>query len=1652
MKIKSIKNLRWHYKNIVRQKKGSEYDSNFVGTYHNEGEKTINGFFELFHGDKPNIARFLPSVLKIAEDGQAIYEFLQNAVDCNSTHFFIFYNEDYFIVINNGIPFSHKDVLSILNIANTTKEQDCNKIGRFGIGFKLVHRLVGVNDGIKELTEDYKGPIIFSWSNIDDLTQLLNFDKPISTYVNNPSGFDNDTLPWLFKILVTNFPCAPGEMVKDINYNSRVLFPEDELLEAIRFLNLNFQNHQEHLNFDVLKQGTIFFLKLGKGKKQHLDKDYNDLTSGVQYSMNFLKRLQKVFINEDSLGKSPMKILNFEIEKGSEIFKKINPEYAYCNIKISFGYTEYLKAEKLRASPNFYKYFPMGDEANGFSFILHCDGFDNEANRRKLHESDINKNLLPHITKLIIEKLEELKETNKKEFLTIYSNILVSKIPVNQNNKWLNEFFFSKLLEYLRGNIPTTQGIHNDSKNIRIKKIDMEINLVDLGLEDIQWFYWSEDKDTFLLNEAQTSEKLGIEEWDLRDIFVNADLFCLNEWIKNISVNNYNLFLNELDKQYFTKEAITRLLEVKLFKFSDGAFYSIGDVFKNKDLIFLSEKIMNIKMELITLKFSISELDIFKFGFAEKIDSNLKSDEILYKELSTRTSVINNLTSLHKLNLFKNLINPDTKFIGVGDETIKQLMLFCDTIGNILALKDLLPSNLITPEWLIPFKISSIEDSDVVKKYLLQEKEIYKKLILPNWESLIINIQDPKSFYEKVVFYFNLEENNTPFSKQAFVFTKNIFKKTNEIFYNNKFLQNRNYTYFQSAVLKFIDADIPSIEILNFLKDAPFKIDNENIFDYVIAKSNTFDLDEIKSLISFTIVNNESIFEKIIIEKNNNEYLVSTKRETVFQYYSSELNRELINFISDKLSETFKLLPKELLDYKDQSGILTEHNLHNKILDFIDVDENIEQLIDIIRYNDPKRKLLDQLSNIHIKVGEFYNVESLQFKILDLACKELTQDYQQEIFRDKILIEADYITLKLSSIPSSNDEIKFENETIKLSLAQILPNAFQYSNFLNDIVNYFVNLGIPDKTLKSLLGIINEPDYNNILDLIGKDIENAQQLAFILLYNKNIDELKFKEYNIETFDGKFSLEYTYYANQFSFIDANATLNKKYFGIINLLEIPIDIDKKNGTKIISEPYFTDNSFVCEYLKSELDKDECLDLINFIYNKWQINKNINIKNINWEKINCVETQTLLGFNPVFSVFPNEFAIESEQLPEYLQGWAANDIKKINFLGDFGVWTENSVLVKLRKYFSNNVDTFNISQIAQESRFANEKLLFNIFLYLKENEIVLQNNEQLDTLNEIKRIINIYRKNGDEFNIEEEFDEEILENQSFEWDPGYYLEWKTQLNDKFTIFLFPGVLPKYIWAYCTKLYKEFKNNGLIDWYFSSYKFYKFNCGEIFINSDNKIYINQNADIKKSLSSLIAEENDFTTEELLLLYQTKETILTGNDEVTELKRKVQDLEALIENLTRVSGRDPNDITTKIDEYTNIIKEKSEEYLFNYLKEQFPDFKIIWLNSGDDNNFVESWENHDFEIQDNNGRVINYIDCKGTTRSKRTFYLTQNEWEFFLNNKEIYQIYRILNVGNNESVFVIDNLMDWINSGKVVPYLESTETIKGGRVFLTIK
>ena len=117
MDIKSAKYFREKYMTDVRYvKPNSGCNPDYMGTIHKEQDGTIiKGFFDLYHGDKGNIEGFLSGNLKIAEDGQAIYEFMQNAADCDSTAFYMFYNDDYFLAVNNGKAFTEAGMRSILN-------------------------------------------------------------------------------------------------------------------------------------------------------------------------------------------------------------------------------------------------------------------------------------------------------------------------------------------------------------------------------------------------------------------------------------------------------------------------------------------------------------------------------------------------------------------------------------------------------------------------------------------------------------------------------------------------------------------------------------------------------------------------------------------------------------------------------------------------------------------------------------------------------------------------------------------------------------------------------------------------------------------------------------------------------------------------------------------------------------------------------------------------------------------------------------------------------------------------------------------------------------------------------------------------------------------------------------------------------------------------------------------------------------------------------------------------------------------------------------------------------------------------------------------------------------------------------------------------
>jgi hypothetical protein len=1058
MKIKSAKSFRFWYKTKVKEidRYNQTHNENFVGTYHIENGKKIKGFFEMYHGDKPDIAGYLPSILKIAEDGQAIYEFLQNAVDCGSTHFYIFYNEKYFLAINNGSPFDIEGLQSILNIAQTTKK-DPDKIGRFGIGFKLAHRLVGKNEGTDELVRQYKGPILFSWAKLDDLECLLKNEKiePLVPNKENYQEFINS--PYLLKLILTNFPADPNEKVKDINYNDKILFPQEELNELVEFLNESFKNHSDSLKKNVLKQGSLFFIKLGEDKKKLLDKDYSELVNGIQYSMNTLKRLQKVYINNDDIGKIPLQLEEGTIKNDSAEFERISPEYKEFDIKFSIGFNtikfgnekSYEQIKILKEKPNFYKYFPLGDEINGFGFIVHCDSFSNEANRRKLHEDDINRNLFPELANHITQRLAEYKTKDRSKFLNLYASLLLSDIPDRQNNKWLRPIFYDTLLNSLQKNVPTKNGFSDNAQKVKINKLKLPLNLTDLGLSDIQWFEWDNEADRFLIDEATKSDKLGIKEWDIRDIVENATFENINNWIAICDEETYEAFLDELEESNLRKDTKEKLFEIKLFKFSDNKYYSINDIWTtaniretfqertynqykrvyefttktrivqkrvlNQSIIFSTDKTISISNELQNLGFAVScnNISIYK-NIYSALSEKLSKEKDVYNAIAEKCKT-NTLSAEEKKKLFLNFVNETTKFDNVAEGTLKDLHLFCDSNSEIKPLNRLVDCKLNTATWLNAYKIKNDEFFAELKPYLVSEQEaIFKEIYLPQQDIIL---------------------------------------------------------------------------------------------------SELTEANEIKSLIKLYQDNKRQFFKEFVIKKTEHSFAIAKKTSNTYQTQAGE--QEVRTFIEENCANNLFVLPQEFLTYKEEDGIINKIILHNLILDFVDVDAHKETLVSIIHYDEPKRKFLKKLSDFRFATTATYSKEDYEYKILELVCKELKEN-EYQIFRNKFIIETAERSFKYSEIPKNRDSIKIA--TREFSLSKILPSTYQNSNLISDLITYFSQQGISRENLNALFGVNEELDLGDLFEKFSEQsetLQNAEQFFFLIYYHKHIAKVDLSKLNFD---------------------------------------------------------------------------------------------------------------------------------------------------------------------------------------------------------------------------------------------------------------------------------------------------------------------------------------------------------------------------------------------------------------------------------------------------------------------------------------------------------------------------------------------------------
>ncbi len=84
-----------------------------------------------------------------------IFEIIQNAEDAGADDIEFYLSESGLEIIHNGREFTIEDINSVTSIGNSTKKEDLNAIGKFGVGFKSVYAVTSmpvIQSGVFDIT------------------------------------------------------------------------------------------------------------------------------------------------------------------------------------------------------------------------------------------------------------------------------------------------------------------------------------------------------------------------------------------------------------------------------------------------------------------------------------------------------------------------------------------------------------------------------------------------------------------------------------------------------------------------------------------------------------------------------------------------------------------------------------------------------------------------------------------------------------------------------------------------------------------------------------------------------------------------------------------------------------------------------------------------------------------------------------------------------------------------------------------------------------------------------------------------------------------------------------------------------------------------------------------------------------------------------------------------------------------------------------------------------------------------------------------------------------------------------------------------------------------------------------------------------------
>lgn len=1097
---------------------------------------------------------FIQNVSGVAKNThqQVFYELLQNASDANATKVSIFFDDNQFLAINNGDAFvtdgSIKEKGRLRSFLGKNKSAKNPKdIGKHGQGSKLLYDLLTSSNIEKEvalkesLEKKLDGLIICSWNNEPSLNELLYWE---GRQIEFCDFIDIDNL-LVTKLIYTYYPSYPGEEKLDKEGNLRSFFSYKELKKTVEFLNA----HKETINISDFNKGTLIYGKLGDGRGNKLTAALNQtLFSGIQISLSILPKLNRVTVNGKHFNKiSNSEEKSFKFELNGKIY---STKFILPNV---------LK-DITTDSPNFFQYFPITESNHGLKYIIHSDAYRIEGSRQSIDYDDTdNQNKLISISNQISDYYSELvKKQKTKKAIQFINCLLATDIATIDQQEFIKKHFFSKILNVIKENLPTSDEVFKKSDKVIFKDTRITLSLATLGYSDAYWLHEGINDENDLLK---------IERYTISDVIENTpDKADCDRWISSLTDSNYQVLFEEIGTN-------TKLAYIKL---SNKTICSIEDIHKDEKLIPFDVRTKHIKQLLL-------KKEVLLGGIGFDIKTSL-DDEALFNRLNTLLDY-KSLTKDEKWQLFKNY---SKEFKQLPATTLRtKLRLFANTFGKLLPLSKLLieDSNYAKTGMLRPYKINPIEVNQyLLEDYFMKESKIWKNL-MTDWKGLrklieaknfIEILQDLKTGYNAATekdksIKFELDSTCLKSDKGSWI-------TPNEVFYNIKLTQLSTEEHYSLKVLieRISDYQILSYEVINDISNLDFyplkNIALSGLKSKIKTDSCAVSEQEIKLLYQFKHTN-EQFFNHFSIYSQNGDYLLKINDNYKKQFYAND--RLLNAFLEDRAN--YVELPTNLypIFQLDDSlhnitqqdfieDLITEFNAHPA---FIDLVLNASTLT--------KHSYLENTARINYSSEE--NISTYQGEYRGKIIKLIVSLEKEETFKDKI-----YIDDKQLRDYTYEEEVKLKDGKHTFSLSQI--SNQKKSSGLSIIKDRLEGIAKGD-----LFDQEPYPIVKIVEDILGAEEISITKVIFLLIALKDekakevVDEKTFEKIDISNISQVKLLE--------ALFEKRITWFEKYIGH-QFLEPSKYISTDNRNLIL------ENESVPIWVEGWMDDKDRMDKYNFL----------------------------------------------------------------------------------------------------------------------------------------------------------------------------------------------------------------------------------------------------------------------------------------------------------------------------------------------------------------------------------------------------------------------------------------------------------------------